>query len=106
MAEEKEPIVFKCEDSLWQMLKSGEKKFDVRRYDPDDERIYRLSRFMLQKTGPRSGVDEKEEPTEGEVSFLNKATGELLTRVYKGLEFTFWAPGWCFILLGEKIREN
>ena len=80
-------IVFRTEDSLWQMLKDGRKRWDARQNDLTDDRIYKLHWMRAVKT----------------VSFLNKATGKLLTFEYKGMEFAPWAPGWCFLILGKAI---
>ena len=93
---EKEPIIFKCEDSLWRMLASGSKPFDMRRWDLTDERIGRLALGRLVESGSWM-------PTEYSVSFQNKATGELLTFEYVGVEFAEWAPDWGFILLGVMV---
>jgi len=93
---QKQPITFKTEESLWQMLADGTKTFDMRRWDLADDRIYRLAWGHVE--GQEAWI-----PNESSVSFLNKATGELLTFEYVGVEFTEWAPGWAFILLGEKL---
>ena len=103
---DKAPIVFKSEPTLWAMLaqvsSEGQafKPFDMRWWDiSGDDRIYRLSvgatRPMLRERGWV--------PAEKEVSFVNKATGELLTFEYQGVEFTAWAPGFGFILLGKLL---
>lgn len=106
-----DPITFKCEASLWAMLESGERRFDMRRFDLDDNRIYRLVRG----TGPRGKLISVAllelpnrpgwmwVPVEKQVSFLNKADGRLLAFEYLGMEFAPWAPGWCFLLLGRRI---
>ena len=120
-----DPIVFKCEDSLWQMLAEEgvtgipAKPFDMRRYDMADDRIYRLAWGQARRT---HGVVSYAPPTEGRlqrepgqtladvtlwepevesIEFENKATGKILVRRYLGMEFTDWAPGWCFLVLGE-----
>jgi len=82
--------VFKCEDSLWQMLADGYKTFDARQCDLTDSRIMRLA-----GKPPFLTVEA--------VSFKNKATGEVLTFAYKGMEYASWAPGWCFLILGEQV---
>ena len=98
-------ISFKCEDSLWQMLADGSKTFDMRRYDSTDERITRLSWGRSQRVSQgRSIIHDRWEPEVQTVSFINKVTGKVLTFKYKGMEFISWAPGWCFLLLGEKVR--
>lgn len=89
------PIVFKCEDSLWQMLADGSKTWDMRLWDLDDERISRLAWGHLKD-------QDRWEPAEQWVSFQSKTTDEILTFKYDGVEFTDWAPGWGFILLGEQ----
>lgn len=93
----KEPQCFKCEDSLWQMLADGTKTWDARRYDMSDDRIYRLSRGQWKKDPTRWLLVEQL------VCFQNKATGEVLTFRFSGLEFAPWAPGWCFIILGGLV---
>ncbi|MDP2952268.1 MAG: hypothetical protein Q8O76_02990 [Chloroflexota bacterium] len=115
-----DPIVFKCEDSLWRMLQDGSKRFDMRRWDVSDERIYRLAWGHWEERGPLTSPEAKGEalsryfrellagrrvwvPVEKEVSFLNKATQEVLAFEYKGMEFAAWAPGWCFLLLGDPV---
>lgn len=40
-------ITFKTEDSLWQMMACGVKKWDARRYEMADDRIYRLAWSLL-----------------------------------------------------------
>jgi hypothetical protein len=129
---DKDPIVFKCEASLWDMMVPvnpdgrSVKPFDMRRWDLADERIYRLSWGHRDKASdgseePRltlrealtlglSGIEKQLElrgqkwvPDEKAVSFLNKATGELLTFEYLGVEFADWAPGWGFLLLGKRL---
>ena len=107
-------IVFKCEASLWDMLAEEgvtgipAKPFDMRRYDTSDDRIYRLTEgslvsFRLQRT-PQPLADETVwKPDVDAISFLNKATDEVLTRRYLGMEFVAWAPGWCFLLLGARL---
>ena len=96
---EQAPIIFKCEDSLWRMLADGSKPFDMRRWNLEDERISRLALGHVINEGSWM-------PTEETVSFQNKATGELLTFEYAGVEFTKWAPGWGFILLGTRFAST
>lgn len=97
-------IVFKCEDKMWQMLDEEgvtnipAKPFDMRRDDHDDNRIYRL------KIGHRD-AEGAWEPDVPAVTFHNTATGATLTRRYLGMEFTDWAPGWCFLLLGQRVAR-
>ncbi len=99
-----EPIVFQTEDSLWQMLLVGSKTFDMRRHDLGDERIYRLSWFHTKPAWVGYVVeDDATDPQEDEVSFRNKATGEIVTFRYMGMEFAGWATGWCAILLGDRV---
>ena len=93
------------------------KAFDMRRWDLADERIYRLSWGTLLSAErsyafPDTPLPFKQEwvdkgyrtrPDEKHVSFLNKATGELLTFEYLGVQFESWAPGWGFLLLGKRL---
>ena len=114
---ENSPIVFKCEPSLWDMMVPvnpdgrSVKPFNMRRWAFSDDRILRLARghirdtsgnFLAFRVGPPLGRSNWE-PDEKEVSFLNKATGELLTFEYLGVEFTPWAPGWGFLILGKRL---
>jgi hypothetical protein len=108
---DKPPIVFKSEPSLWAMLAEcnpdgrSVKPFDMRRWDLSDDRMYRLSwGCVTDKNGiHRPRVDPTFESEVKEVSFLNKATGELLTFEYLGVQFEPWAPGWGFLLLGKRL---
>ena len=107
----KNPVMFKTEASLWEMMVPvnpdgrSAKPFDMRRWDLADERIYRLSWGVLtDKNGiTRPGVDPSFQSDEKEVSFLNKATGDLLTFECLGVEFAAWAPGWGFLKLGKRL---
>lgn len=85
------PVVFKSEDALWRQLESGERRFDMRRYDMSDERIYRLGFGRPAEHG--SYVADV-----SEVTFVNKLTGEALTLEFRGLEYAPWAPGWVFLV--------
>ena len=102
----KEDIVFKTEDSLWQMMARGEKQWDARCHDMSDDRIYRLL------WGHREGAVEELGrlpawvPDETFVSFQNKKTGEILKFRFAGVEFTAWAPGWIFIILAGLVSEE
>lgn len=123
-----EPIVFKSEDSMWQMMAEEgvtgipAKPFDMRRWDLTDDRIYRLTafkwkedvdgvparrippvHFIAESTVQAVSRYEDAVPEVPSVTFLNKATGESLTRKYVGMEFTPWAPGFVFLLLGERV---
>ena len=95
----KKPIVFKTEDSIWQMMKDGTKTWDFRRHDMSDDRIYRLSWGKFESFP--HGASPKYVPEESTVQFLNKDTHEILEIWFWGLKFTDFAPGWCFIILGS-----
>ena len=111
---DKAPIVFKSEPALWDMMAQvnpdgrSAKPFDMRRWALAADRIYRLSWGCLtDKNGiTRPGIDPKFQSEEKAVSFLNKATGEVLTFEYLGVEFTPWAPGWGFLILGKRISPE
>lgn len=102
-------IVFNCEPAMWAMLAEEgvtgipAKPFDMRRHDIADDRIYRLS--LGHRPPKREGVAGFEDyrPNEDSITFLNTETQATLTRRYLGIEFTDWAPGWCFLLLGERV---
>jgi hypothetical protein len=99
---EKGDIVFKSEDSLWQMLKDGRKTWDARLHNISDDRIYRLS-WGQWEDSPPLGRRPEYHPVEPFVSFSNNKTGEILRFRFTGLEFVPWAPGWCFIQLGGLV---
>ena len=120
---ENPPIVFKSEPALWAMLAEcnpdgrSVKPFDMRRWDLADERIYRLawgtapnvnypydSMKMENSEAQNLGYDESYTPDEKQVSFVNKATGALLTFEYLGVMFAYWAPGWGFLRLGKRLH--
>ena len=123
---DKAPIVFKSEPSLWNMLAEcnpdgrSARPFDMRRWDMADERIYRLAwgttkpmgKFLRSRNPPPRysrlpnqafEYGSKWYPDETEVSFQNKVSGEILTFEYLGVEFTPWAPGWGFLILGKRL---
>jgi hypothetical protein len=102
MANEKEPVVFRSEDSLWQMLANGTKNWDARRYDMKDERIVRLSGGHWEKH-TTLGRSLSYLPDETFVCFENRLTGQVLQFRFAGLRLTGWAPGWCFIILGGLV---
>jgi len=99
---QREPVVFKSEDSLWQMLAKGMKTWDGRPYDVDNERIARLSRGHWDKH-TTSGQFPYYKHDQEYVCFENKATGQVLQFRFRGLRFASWAPGWCFIILGDLL---
>lgn len=126
-----DPIVFKCEASLWDMLVEEDellhpaKPFDMRRYDRTDDRIERLlwgkgkRVYGVISYAPPTGDGRLRrkrdqtarnvtlwEPEVESITFLNKATGETLVRRYLGMEFADWAPGWCFLILGERVNAD
>ena len=100
----KEPLVFKAEHSLWQMLESGEKQWDARRWDLSDARILLLALGKFEHSSA-GRAQPSWVPTEAEVTFLDKQTGETLTFRYQGMEFADWAPGWVFLKLGGIISR-
>jgi len=106
---EEKPIIFETEDSLWQTMASGERSFDMRRWDLSDHRIYRLSLGHWEKLDETLGalVGRQPEWTVNEpfISFRNKATTEILVCRYSGMEFTRWAPGWVFLIFTGIIRR-
>lgn len=98
-------IVFKCEDSMWQMFDGGQKQFDFRRWDLSDERIHHLAGGHWEDAGMK-GAMPWWEPDVALISFENKATGQVVTFRYRGMEFTPWAPGWVFLILGGIVRRS
>lgn len=98
-------IIFKTEDSMWQMMAAGKKTWDARQYEIGDDRIYRLS-WSSWEEDPAPGRQPAWTPDEDFVSFLNKKTGELLTFRFGGLEFAVWSPGWVFIILRGLVQRR
>ncbi len=99
---DKEPVVFKSEDSLWQMLAKGIKTWDARLNVLTDERILRLSRGHWEKN-PMPGRMSRYLMDEEFVCFLNKLTDQTLQFRFRGLVYTRFAPGWCFLQLGGLV---
>ena len=98
----KESVVFKSEDSFWQMLAKGIKTWDGRFNDVTDERILRLTRGHWEKN-PYPGRMPSYLPDEDFVCFENKLTDQVLQFRFRGLIFTRFAPGWCFLELGGLV---
>lgn len=98
----KEPVVFKSEDSLWQLLAKGIKTWDARLNDITDERVLRLSKGHWEKNPP-PGRMPYYKMDEDFVCFLNKLTDQMLQFRFRGLVYARWAPGWCFIELGGLV---
>ncbi len=99
---DKEPVVFKSEDSLWQMLAKGIKTWDARLFDNTDERIRRLTQGHIVKY-PKPDQRPFYEYNEEFVRFENKLTGQVLQFRYRGFIIPGWAPGWCFLQLGGLV---
>ncbi len=100
----KKAIIFKGEDSMWQMLADGTKTWDARKDDMSDDRIYRL--HWGEWVYPPPGGKPCRQQVEDFVSFVNKTTGEVLVFRFRGIKFTDWAPGWVFIQLGGLLRRE
>ena len=99
---DKEPVVFKSEDSLWQMMAKGIKTWDERIFDVSDERFRRLTMGHWEKN-PMPGRMSSYLPDEFFVSFLNKSTDQTLQFRFRGLTYVRFAPGWCFLELGGLV---
>jgi hypothetical protein len=67
-------VSFKCYPYFWELSKSGQKPFDTRLYDPDDERFQ-----LLEKT--------KGDPIQLEL--VNSETGEKFKRIICGYQRVF-----------------
>lgn len=99
---------FKTEHSLFEMLKDGSKPWDMRRWSLMDDRCYNLSwkRPKSPTAWRRSepGIPESYEWECPSVIFTDKETGGELMFQYRGVEFVPFAPGWGFILLGQRLE--
>lgn len=91
------PIIpqFKSEHSLWIQLVEGQRTFDMRRYDVADERVYALM-----------WTDSKGVWEVSTVEFVDKETEIVAMFEYRGMEFTDWANGWCFLKLGDLKNKH
>ncbi len=90
------------------------KAFYVCRYDMTDDRVYHLSWGTF--PAERSQEPEQRAPLKGthrlsvwqpDVSLITFFLGasDKVTRDYLGMEFTDWAPGWCFLRLGVRRSQ-
>lgn len=98
----KEPVIFKSEDSIWRLLAKGIKTWDARLNDITDERILRLTRGHWEQNPP-PGRMPYYTMDEQFVCFLNKLTDQTLQFRFRGLTYARFAPGWCFIELGGLV---
>lgn len=99
---QKEPVVFESEDSLWQMMAQGIKPWDAQLSVLTDERILRLTRGHWEQN-PTPGRMPSYQPDEDFVCFENRLTGQVLQFKFRGLIYARFAPGWCFIQLGSLV---
>ena len=99
---ESEPVVFKVEDTIWNVMKKGIKTWDARMVDLDDPRFLRLFRTHWEENRNVPGL-QINLPDESYICFLNRLTGQTLQFRYRGSIHTNWSPGWCFFLLGSLV---
>lgn len=97
-----EPVSFKTEDSLWEMLRKGIKTWDARMVDLKDERFQRLYAGHYEKNSEQ-GRRPFYRYNEEFICYENKLTGQILEFRYRGLTFPGWAPGWVFFQLGGLV---
>ncbi len=90
---------------MWQMFDGGQKQFDLRRWDLSDERIHHLAGGHWEDAVMK-GAMPWWEPDVALISFENEATGQVVTFRYRGMEFTPWAPGWVFLILGGIVGRS
>lgn len=114
------PIVFKVEHSLWESLEDGTRSFDMRWWDIADDRIYALAWAVPDPKAERpfftavgyepvrhqGAMAQGFKPEVERVSFRDKETDEVLTFQYRGVVFPDWAPGWGFLMLGDRVFEG
>ena len=104
-------IIFNSESLSWETLLRGELNFHPRQWNPSDPRIVALSEMTLgAETLHRRPVDgfsltdlenKAWAPTVKTIAFRNKATDEVLTFEFKGVDFLSCTPKWIFLMLGE-----
>ncbi len=85
---EKVYVEYMSEDSLWQLLNTGQMGFNIRRYDLNDPRVIAL------------GTDAPEKY----VGFTNKVTFDVLVFEYLGMDIPASMPGWFVVKLGKRAR--
>jgi hypothetical protein len=98
----KEPVSFKTEDSLWQVMRKGMKTWDARWVDLKDERFQRLFSGHYDKPSEQ-GRRPFYAYDEAFICYENKLTGQILQFTYRGFIMQGWAPGWVFLQLGGVV---
>lgn len=87
-------IEFNSDPSWWDMERSGEKPFTVRRWDFTDERCKKLYEWFYQGHYKLA------------VKIINTKTGQYFTRSVKGVDFMRRAPHWMIVHLGKLTEEG
>lgn len=91
------PPTFKCYPVFMDWLRTGKKRFDIRLYDPNDQRISRLLLVRRQST--------LDIPVEVVMAFVNtEDPKDVLVFQYLGIAFSEDMPGWCIFKLGNLVK--
>ena len=90
---------FKSEHSLWLMMQDGSKRWDARKGNTSDDRIYAMS-FGLRREDGSWDSDVKE------VTFVDKETDEQLTLKLIDYHQLDWAVGWIFMVLEPFVFDD
>ncbi|KKN54156.1 hypothetical protein LCGC14_0595050 [marine sediment metagenome] len=91
-------IGFKSERWFFDQLFAGRKTWDARLDDLTDDRIYALHFSHTRNAEPQQDVET--------ITFTDTdhiGTREITFR-FDRLEYGHWAPGWCFLILGERVN--
>jgi len=90
-------IGFKSEPWFFDQLLAGRKTWDARIDDMADDRIYALHFSHTRNAESQQDVES--------ITFANTFDHSWqITFRFDRLEYAHWAPGWCFLILGERVE--
>jgi len=90
-------IGFKSYPWLFDQLELGRKTWDARFDDWTDARHYELHFSHTSAAGPKQDVET--------ITFVSTEDyNRRITFRYDRMEFVDWAPGWTFLVLGERVE--
>ena len=90
-------IGFKSYSWFFDQYIIGSKTWDARLVDLSDDRIYALRYTSTRDAGAKQEVET--------ITFADfEGAGDRITFRYDRMEFVDWAPGWCFLVLGEQVE--
>ena len=90
-------IGFKSYPWFFDQLELGRKTFDARFDEWSDPRHYELHFSSTRAAGPKQDVET--------ITFVSTEDySRRITFRYDRMEFVDWAPGWSFLILGERVE--